>query len=78
MKLYPVFLRPSRWQKRSWYSRTRRLSARRIQFITGRDITVSCPMILTPALSDPSAITIVFMGNKHLLKKKTTRGEWLG
>ena len=48
---------------------TRRLSARRIQFITGRDITGELPddFNLT-ALSDPSAITIVFMGKQTFAK----------
>ena len=48
---------------------TRRLSARRIQFITGRDITGELPddFNLT-ALSDPSAITVVFMGKQTFAK----------
>ena len=48
---------------------TRRLSARRIQFITGRDITGELPDDFNlRALSDPSAITIVFMGKQTFAK----------
>jgi len=48
---------------------TRRLSARRIQFITGRDITGELPDDFNlKALSDPSAITIVFMGKQTFAK----------
>lgn len=44
---------------------TRRLSARRIQFITGRDITGNLPNNFNlKALADPAAITIVFMGKQ--------------
>jgi len=41
---------------------TRRLSARRVQFITGHDVTGGLPDDLNlPALADPSATTVVFM-----------------
>lgn len=44
---------------------TRRLSARRIQFVTGHDVTGELPenMNLT-ALADPMATTVVFMGKR--------------
>ena len=44
---------------------TRRLSARRIQFVTGHDVTRELPenMNLT-ALADPMATTVVFMGKR--------------
>ena len=48
---------------------TRRLSARRIQFITGRDITGEFPNDFNvEALTDPEAITIVFMGKQTFSK----------
>ena len=48
---------------------TRRLSARRIQFITGRDITGKLPNNFNlKALADPAAITIVFMGKQTFAK----------
>ncbi len=48
---------------------TRRLSARRIQFITGRDIRGNLPKDLKlTALADPAAITIVFMGKQTFAK----------
>jgi uroporphyrin-III C-methyltransferase len=41
---------------------TRRLSARRVQFVTGHDVTGGLPDDLNlPALADPMATTIVFM-----------------
>lgn len=41
---------------------TRRLAARRVQFITGHDVTGELPADLNlPALADPQATTIVFM-----------------
>ena len=44
---------------------TRRLVARRIQFVTGHDINGNLPKdINLPALADPSATTIVFMGKR--------------
>ena len=44
---------------------TRRLTARRIQFITGHDNNGQLPEdINLPALADPSATTIVFMGKR--------------
>lgn len=44
---------------------TRRLSARRVQFITGHDTTGALPAELNlPALADPAATTVVFMGRR--------------
>ena len=44
---------------------TRRLTARRIQFITGHDSNGQLPEdINLPALADPGATTIVFMGKR--------------
>lgn len=44
---------------------TRRLTARRVQFVTGADITGSLPKTLNwPALADPAATTVVFMGQR--------------
>ena len=44
---------------------TRRLSARRIQFITGHDVTGELPENLNlEALADPMATTVVFMGKR--------------
>ena len=55
---------------------TRRLSARRIQFITGRDVTGELPDDFNlPALADPSAITVVFMGKKTFSKMQKLLAE---
>ena len=44
---------------------TRRLTARRIQFVTGHDASGQLPEdINLPALADPSATTVVFMGKR--------------
>jgi uroporphyrin-III C-methyltransferase len=44
---------------------TRRLLARRVQFVTGHDVTGTLPDALNiAALADPSATTIVFMGRR--------------
>lgn len=44
---------------------TRRLTARRVQFITGADVTGGLPEDLNwPALADPEATTVVFMGKR--------------
>jgi uroporphyrin-III C-methyltransferase len=44
---------------------TRRLTARRVQFITGADVTGDLPEGLNwPALADPGATTVVFMGKR--------------
>ncbi len=44
---------------------TRRLTARRVQFITGADVTGELPEGLNwPALADPAAVTVVFMGKR--------------
>lgn len=42
---------------------TRRLTARRVQFVTGHDVTGALPADLNlAALADPNATTVVFMG----------------
>ena len=44
---------------------TRRLSARRVQFVTGHDVTGALPADLDlSALADPLAVTAVFMGKR--------------
>jgi len=44
---------------------TRRLKARRLQFVTGHDVTGSLPGDLNmAALADPGAVTAVFMGRR--------------
>jgi uroporphyrin-III C-methyltransferase len=44
---------------------TRRLTARRVQFITGADVTGDLPAGLNwAALADPEATTVVFMGKR--------------
>lgn len=44
---------------------TRRLTARRVQFVTGADVTGDLPEALNwPALADPGATTVVFMGKR--------------
>ena len=44
---------------------TRRLTARRVQFITGADVTGDLPLGLNwAALADPMATTVVFMGKR--------------
>ena len=44
---------------------TRRLTARRVQFITGADVTGDLPEGLNwAALADPTATTVVFMGKR--------------
>jgi uroporphyrin-III C-methyltransferase len=44
---------------------TRRLTARRVQFVTGHDVTGALPDDLNlAALADPSACTVVFMGKR--------------
>lgn len=44
---------------------TRRLTARRVQFVTGHDVTGQLPADLNlPALADPEATTVVFMGKR--------------
>lgn len=48
---------------------TRRLTARRVQFITGADITGELPDDLNwAALADPLATTVVFMGKRTFPK----------
>lgn len=48
---------------------TRRLSARRVQFVTGHDITGQLPENLNlAALADPTAATVVFMGKRTFPK----------
>jgi len=44
---------------------TRRLAARRVQFVTGADVTGDLPQGLNwTALADPNATTVVFMGKR--------------
>jgi uroporphyrin-III C-methyltransferase len=44
---------------------TRRLTARRVQFVTGADVTGTLPQGLNwPALADGAATTVVFMGKR--------------
>ena len=44
---------------------TRRLTARRIQFVTGHDASGQLPEdVNLPALADPTATTVVFMGKR--------------
>lgn len=44
---------------------TRRLTARRVQFVTGADVTGSLPHTLNwAALADPAATTVVYMGRR--------------
>ena len=44
---------------------TRRLTARRIQFVTGHDASGQLPEDMNlPALADPTATTVVFMGKR--------------
>ena len=44
---------------------TRRLTARRIQFVTGHDASGQLPEdVSLPALADPTATTVVFMGKR--------------
>ena len=44
---------------------TRRLTARRVQFITGHDVTGALPADLNmAALADPDATTVIFMGKR--------------
>ena len=44
---------------------TRRLTARRVQFVTGHDVRGALPEDLNlPALADPLATTVVFMGQR--------------
>ena len=43
---------------------TRRLTARRVQFLTGADVTGGLPQQNMAALADPAATTVVFMGKR--------------
>lgn len=48
---------------------TRRLTARRVQFVTGHDVTGALPEDLNlTALADPEATTVVFMGKRTFPK----------
>ncbi|PTV97214.1 uroporphyrinogen-III C-methyltransferase [Rhodobacter aestuarii] len=48
---------------------TRRLTARRVQFVTGADVTGDLPETLNwAALADPAATTVVFMGKRTFPK----------
>jgi uroporphyrin-III C-methyltransferase len=57
---------------------TRRLTARRVQFVTGHDVTGKLPGdVNLLALADPAASTVVFMGKRTfpaLLKKLLAHG----
>ncbi|MEP2641344.1 uroporphyrinogen-III C-methyltransferase [Roseobacter sp.] len=57
---------------------TRRLTARRVQFVTGHDVTGQLPEDLDlKALADPTASTVVFMGKRtfpRLAKALTAQG----
>lgn len=57
---------------------TRRLTARRVQFITGHDVTGDLPEDMNlDALADPTASTVVFMGKRtfpRLLAMLTAHG----
>ena len=45
---------------------TRRLTSRRLQFVTGADVTGGLPENQNwPALTDPAATTVVFMGQRN-------------
>lgn len=44
---------------------TRRLTARRLQFLTGADVTGKLPQNINwPAIADPTVTTVVFMGQR--------------
>lgn len=48
---------------------TRRLTARRLQFITGHDVTGALPEDLNlAALADPQAVTAIYMGKRTFAK----------
>ncbi len=57
---------------------TRRLTARRVQFVTGHDVTGSLPEDLNiAALADPAATTVIFMGKRtfgELTRRLTAAG----
>jgi uroporphyrin-III C-methyltransferase len=55
---------------------TRRLTARRVQFVTGHDVNGELPADLNlSALADPQATTVVFMGKRTLPKLVAALGE---
>lgn len=48
---------------------TRRMTARRVQFVTGHDATGQLPEdVNLPALADPTASTVIFMGKRTFPK----------
>lgn len=57
---------------------TRRLTARRVQFVTGADVTGDLPEGMSmEALADPGATTVVFMGKRtfpELVRRLTAAG----
>ena len=57
---------------------TRRLTARRVQFVTGHDVTGALPDDLNiAALADPQATTVIFMGKRtfgDLTRRLTAAG----
>ena len=55
---------------------TRRLTARRVQFVTGHDVTGELPENINfAALADPAATTVVFMGKRTFGKLQKTLQE---
>ncbi|WP_026758890.1 uroporphyrinogen-III C-methyltransferase [Sediminimonas qiaohouensis] len=56
---------------------TRRLTARRVQFVTGHDVTGQLPEdVNLAALADPTASTVVFMGKRTFPKLLATLMEY--
>ena len=56
---------------------TRRLTARRVQFVTGHDVTGELPENINfAALADPAATTVVFMGKRTFGKLQKTLQEY--
>ncbi|MCV2867740.1 uroporphyrinogen-III C-methyltransferase [Defluviimonas sp. WL0002] len=57
---------------------TRRLTARRVQFVTGHDVTGALPEDMNiAALADPTATTVIFMGKRtfaELARRLTDAG----
>lgn len=52
---------------------TRRLTARRVQFVTGHDVTGELPESINfAAIADPEATTVVFMGKRTFPKLVTS------
>ena len=65
MRSSPASPRPARPAAAAGIPLTRRLTARRVQFITGADVTGELPEDLNwAALADPQATTVVYMGKR--------------